>query len=245
MIALTTAASTSGTVAWFIANGTVTASTMQFKATAGANLFIGKGQKDLASLEAQSIDNLGVDVSLNGISPCEIGDISGTAGSKTVPVKTPSSYSNDPTVGSAGKAGEYTSQGTISAIAATEEANVAKYAAVGFVTLARKQTATGNTFTLATTVTVTCPNSSNINKALRAGMLINDKFYQSNDANSDGTSSITLTVATTDALSDNTAYNAALVIWYSGEDSDCFVNNAVNIAANTASWKFTSSNYSA
>ena len=223
------------TYAWFSMNTTVTASSLEIKATTDANLYIAKG----ASVAIGSITGIQVTdlaVAANAVKPCDLVDASGT-----VTVNDAKTYTTAPQVGSAGEAATYTKIGTITETTSTNEdtKNIANYVAVGYVTIARKQTNTGN-YTLTPSCTVTCENASNLNKAMRAGIIINGKLYEANDANSDGTTAITFTFpSNVTNLADNTAYSVALLLWFEGEDTDCFVNNAVSLSNNTAAWSFT------
>ncbi len=251
MIALTTAASATGTVAWFSANGVVTASTMTFKATAGANLYIAKGASvALASITGTAVTDLSVDVSSAGIAPCEM---SFDSTEKTVTIKDADGYSADPTVSSAGTANSFIDIATVTSTAATNKTgkDYTKYAAIGFVTIARKQT-TGSTFKLTPKVDISFKNGSSVatanklNKCIRAGLIINNTYYESGDfVTADDATTGTYTWAAITDLSDNTAYSTALMIWYEGADSDCFANNAIDVTTNTASWTFTDTTASA
>ena len=233
LLLLSTAASVTGTVAWFSANATVTASSMTVKANVGANLFIGKGQLALADLVATSIDDLGV--TNTALHPATMSDSAGT-----VTVQFASAYSVAPTVSTAGTASAFEDVGTLTVSAATDATSPAhdldEYCAYSFVTIGRKQS-DATTYGLTTTCSITLGANSNLNKSLRAGVIINNAFYESADANT-ATGTATLTFDAISGLSDNTAYNACLVIWFEGSDSDCTTNNAVNLANNVASWTF-------
>lgn len=223
------------TFAWFSMNSEVTAGTMTIKATTDANLFIAKGASvELVSITGTSVDDLGV--SKTTVKPCELEDAAGT-----VTVKDVATYTTAPTVGTAGVAATYTDIGTISNTTTANETgkDVGNYVAVGFVTIARKQTTAG-TYKITPVCTVNTASASNLNKALRAGLIINGKLYESNDANSDGATAIEFTFSEITGLSDNTAYSVALLLWFEGQDADCTANNAVSLSQNTASWTFTS-----
>ena len=225
----------SSTFAWFSMNTTVTAGNMQIKATTDANLFISKGASVvLNSITGTSVTDLSVEA--NSVKPCDLSDSSGT-----VTVNEAKDYTTAPTVGSAGTAQSYTKIGTITQTTSTNETglDIANYVAVGYVTIARKQT-NASTFKLTPVCKVSCGNASELNKALRAGLIINGKLYESNDANSNGATEISFTFSEITGLSDNTAYSVALLLWFEGEDSDCFANNATSLSQNTASWSFTS-----
>ena len=222
------------TYAWFSMNKTVTAASLEIKATTDANLYIAKG----ASVAIDSITGITVTdllVKADAVKPCDLSDASGT-----VTVKDALTYTVDPQVGSAGSAATYTDIGTITATEKTNkpDKDIVNYVAVGYVSIARKQTAAG-TYTLTPSCEVTCANASELNKALRAGVIINGKLYESNDANSNGADKISFTFSAVTGLADNTAYSVALLLWFEGEDSDCFVNNAVSLSNNTAAWSFT------
>ncbi len=239
MVLVAAIAMGSSTFAWFAMNSEVSASAMQLKATTDANLYIAKG----ASVTLDSITDTAVtDLAKTALAvkPCEMTDSSGT-----VTVKDAATFTTDPTVSAAGAASTYYTIGTVTSTNATNETgkNVDNYAAVSFVSIARKQTVPG-TYKLTPTVDVTLvtatgSTASNLNKALRAGIIINGKLYESNDdGEEDGT--FTFTFSDITGLSDNTAYSAALLFWFEGEDSDCFVNNATSLSQLSAQFNFTS-----
>lgn len=222
------------TYAWFSMNTTVTASTMTIKATTDANLYIAKGASNaLDAITGTTVTDLGA--SATSVKPCDLSDAAGT-----VTVNDAATYNTAPTVGTAGSANTYNKIGTITQTASTNETgkDVSNYVAVAYVTIARKQT-NAATYTLTPVCTVTVPDSasSNLNKAMRAGLIINGALYESNDADT-ASGTITFTFTTITGLADNTAYSVALLLWFEGEDTDCTANNAVNLTQNTASWSF-------
>lgn len=221
----------SSTYAWFASNTTVTASTMEVKATTGPNLFIAKGASvALNAITGTTVTDLSV--SNLAISPADMSDASGT-----VTVRNAATYTVAPTVSSAGTAATFTDIGTLTSTTATNESQIANYCSSGFVTIARKQTTAG-TYSLTPKCTIAFGEQSELNKCIRAGVIINGALYESNDANiASGTAE--LTFSSINGLSDNTAYSACLIVWFEGEDSDCFSNNAVVVSTNSASWEFT------
>ncbi len=232
-LALAAALLGTSTYAWFSMNKTVTAGSMEIKATTDANLVIAKGASvELAGITGTAVTDLGV--SATAVTPCDLTDATGT-----VTVKYPETYTTDPTVGSAGSGATWKEIGTITNTTVSDE-KVKGYVAVGYVTIARKQTKTDGVYKITPSCTVTCDKASNLNKAMRAGLIINGKLYESNDANSTGDTAITFTFSDVTGLADNTAYSVALLLWFEGEDSDCYANNAVDLSKNTANWTFTS-----
>ena len=219
-------------------NTTVTASSMQIKATTDANLYIAKGASvALDAITGTSVDDLSVAVA--AVKPADM-----QASGGTVTVKAAKTFTTAPTVSTAGSASTYDDIGTVTVSAANDATgfDIDDYAAVAFVSIARKQDV-AQTYKLTPTCTVSLPQvsgqDSNLNKSLRAGLIINGAFYESNDANTaSGTATFTFSDVT--GLADNTAYSAALLLWFEGEDSDCFVNNAIILSNNTAEWSFTS-----
>lgn len=244
MIALTTAASATGTVAWFAANGTVTASTMTFKAVAGANLYIKKGVvADVNTITETSVTDLGVNVSTAGISPCDM-----KASGGTVTVQKPATWTSKPTVNDKGNPATYTPIADVTSSSPTEESDDAlelkKYIALAHVTIARKQT-NASSFTLRPSVDITFGDVNNLNKAIRAGLIINGVYYESGDlelSEDNKKGSYTWNASeqlTLPVLDDNKAYSTALMIWYEGNDDDCISNNAIDVTTNVATWTFT------
>ena len=238
ILLLSTAASVTGTVAWFTTNNTVTASSMTVKAVVSGNLFIKEGMNvAYANINAISAD---ITMSALALQPADINFADGSAD-----VRIPLTYaeSKAPTIDSAGQAATWSSVGLITAT--TKADTTVNYVATAFVSLANKQT-NPSTFGLKPTCTVTVNDAQyNLAGALRAGMIIQPDggtaaYYESGNASVSGT---TVTLAWTSfptALEDNVAHRAALMLWYEGEDEDCFVNNAQNLANCVAEWSLTS-----
>ena len=244
ILLLSTAASVTGTVAWFTANNTVTADTMTIKAVVSGNLFIKEG----AAVEYAQINATHADITMTArnLNPAEM-----VASGGTVNVEVPTNFTGEgaqaPTIDSAGHAVNFTN---IGAITATTAADATKsYVATAFVSIANKQT-NASTFGLKPTCTVTVNNASfNLAGALRAGIIIKadddsiNKYFESSDASVSGqTVTLAFNGSTQYAtgLKDNVAHRVALMVWYEGEDEDCYVNNAVNLADCTATWSLTS-----
>jgi len=226
--------------AWFSMNTTVTAADMTIKAVANANLYIAKGASvAVDSITATSVDDLSV--SNTALKPADMSDSSGT-----VTVREAQNYSTAPTVDSAGTASSWDPIGTVTTTAATTThatKSLANYASVAFVSIARKQTVAATyDLTPSCTITVEASKSSNLNKCLRAGLIIDGALYESNDPNL-ATGTITFTFSAIESLNDNTAYSVALLLWYEGEDSDCFVNNATVLTTNVAEWSFSAADH--
>lgn len=226
------------TFAWFSINSQVTASSMQIKATTDANLYIAKGASNsLDSITGTAVTDL--EVNSPAVKPAEM-----TADAGTVTVKYATGYSVEPTVSSAGTANAFATIGTITETTPADAASykLSDYCAYAYVTIARKQTTAGQ-FKLTPSCTVTFANASNLNKALRVGLIINGTFYEAADANKGDTAenlTATFTFSDITGLDDNTAYSAALLMWFEGEDSDCTVNNAITLSNCTAAWTFNS-----
>lgn len=231
------------TFAWFSMSQEVTAGSMQIKATTDANLFIAKGASvALDGILGASVNDLNVTAA--SVKPAEL-----TADGGTVTVKNVLTFEDGQaaTVSNAGQAKTFTNIGTITheGTAKTGSEELSAYVAVGYVSIARKQDATGGQYQITPTCTVQTSANSNLNKALRAGIIINGAFYESIDANTaDGPITFTFSNAIT-GLTDNTAYSVALLLWFEGEDSDCTAANASTLANCTATWTFESANWSA
>lgn len=222
--------------AWFTTNSNVKASSMEVKATTGANLYIAKDAGvELAGITGISVENLGV--TATSLRPAHV-----VAADTVAKVQDAATYSEDPTLGSAGVAATYTDIATVSATTSTNvgDNKIADYAAVAFVSLARKQT-TAAKFTLTATCTITLGTESELNKALRVAVVIDDKAYIA-DGVTPASGKSTFSINIDSALTDNVAYSAALLIWFEGSDEHCTINNAT-LSNNIAAWSFTSADY--
>lgn len=229
--------------AWFSMNTEVSASGMEVKATTGANLYIANGNVALASVTGTAVDNLGV--TATSLSPVNV-----VASTEKAILQIPKTWTTAPTVSTPGAAATWNKVGEITATTSTpstipdsdpaEQYVISQYVASAIVTLARKQTAEGGTYNLKATCTITVPtdNSSELNKSIRAAVVINNRVYISNDNGAaDGTLTFDFAENITN-LTDNTAYPATLLVWYEGEDQDCTANNAVKVTNNSVVWKF-------
>ncbi len=245
ILLLSTAASVTGTVAWFTTNNTVSASSMAVKAVVNGNLNIVKGSAaTLNEINLLKVEDLGV--SEQALIPVDISDEK-IATEHGVQARIPATYAadQDPTVSSAGKAATWTELGIISATANNANTASAKYVATGYVSIANKSNP-ASTFLLHPTVEVTVFATDTLAGALRAGMVIATddnsycQYFESGDASVADTKVTLAFTSFPTALVDNTPYRVSLNIWYEGEDSQCFVNNAVNVANSTAVWSFSS-----
>ncbi len=159
----------------------------------------------------------------------------------TVTVQKVDTYATNPTLNSAGSASAYTDVGTITETVATAEnnLNLDNYCGYAHVTIARKSPETG-AYTLNPRCTVSTESgSSELNKALRVGLIINDEFHQSEDMDT-ASGTIGFEFGSIN-LEDNTPYSACLLLWYDGDDPDCTVNNAGDLTTNIAAWTFAAS----
>lgn len=244
VLALTTTASVTSTVAWFAANDTVTASSMSIKAVTEGNLFIAKGASiPFAQLTATSVTDL--DVNATAVKPTSV-----EFASSKLTLKTPATWTAEPTVSTKGEPATYTKVAEVTAseetglavASATDPASKYKpgdYAAIAHVTIARKIT-TAAKYTLTPTVTVKCEAKA-LNPSLRVGWIINGKWAEASDklTANDTEKEFKPTAAAT--LDDNIAYDVALVMYFDGNDDTCFINNAIDLSTYSASWSFKAS----
>ena len=249
LLLLSTAASVTGTVAWFSANATVTASQLSVKAKVDANLFIEDGIKsDVAAVTHTSATLTGTGVAVSQVNPVDFDSTSGLI------ARVPDTYSVNPDVEEAGTASTWTtvahlSSGSSGAVAGVGDYLPQNYFAYGYVTIVRKQSTAAN-FNLSAQADVTFGAASELNQAFRIGILVdNGTFYESADFAADTANvATTLTVklnnggAVASSLADNQIHVALLLAWFEGADSDCYTNNAVDLSTNTISWSFTSTN---
>ena len=248
LLLLSTAASVTGTVAWFSANATVSASSLSIKANVDANLFIENGIVAAVDSVTHTTATLSGDgVSATKVAPVDFDQTDGLI------ARVPATYSTNPDVAEAGTAATWTTVATLSSGTSGAVTGSAKdgggtyvpkdYFVYGYVTIARKQT-TAATFNLAATATVNYGVESNLNKAFRVGLLIDNGSLIESADNSAVSGNVALfngqQVAT--GLADNQVHVILLLAWFEGADSDCYTNNAVSLSTNTITWQFTSSN---
>ena len=245
LLLLSTAASVTGTVAWFSANATVTASALTIKASVDANLFIENGivpAIDSVTHTSATLDGDGV--TSTKVSPVDFDQTSGLI------ARIPATYSTAPDVANAGSAATWTTVATLSSGTSGAVTGASKspsgtyvpkdYFVYGYVTIARKQT-TASTFNLSATATVTYSVESQLNKAFRVGVLIDSGTMVESADNAAVSGSVALMSGVTVAsgLDDNEVHVALLLGWFEGQDTDCYTNNAVALSTNTIEWQFT------
>ena len=250
LLVLSTAASVTGTVAWFSANATVTASSLSVTARVDANLFIKDGiESDITAVTGTSTTLTGTGVTASSVNPVDFDSTSGLI------AQIPATYSSQPDVSAAGTALTWTTVANLSSGTSGQVTGVSTYVpkdyfAYGYVTIVRKQSSAAS-FNLTAKADVTFGTASELNKAFRIGILVDDgTFYESGDfgVNTASTLSGENAVKLNNggsvgvSLADNQPHVALLLAWFEGADSDCFTNNAVNISTNTVSWSFTSAN---
>ena len=248
MIALSTAASATGTVAWFAANNSVTATGMSFTASASANLFIGASTiTDINNLTTATIN---LNTNFPAIKPCTLTNSSGT-----VTVKNATSYQDNdkPSYDNAGTAKDYEVIGTITADKSTDNVDPAKdlddHIAHAHVRIARKQNPKAY-FALTPKVTLKFETNSPLNKALRAAWIIGSTYENlvGDNGMTDqefGTGEVEFTGTPVEHLADNELIDVALMVWYEGSDEDCKTASAINIKSCSAEWTFTSTDSTA
>ena len=245
LLLLSTAASVTGTVAWFSANATVSASSLQIKANVDANLFIENGIVAAVDSVTHTTTTLSGDgVTSTKVAPVDFDQTSGLI------ARIPATYSTAPDVANAGSAATWTQVATLSSGTSGAVTGSAKdgggtyvpkdYFVYGFVTIVRKQT-TAATFNLNATATVSYSVESNLNKAFRVGVLIdNGTMVESADnATTSGSVALMNNVSVASGLADNAVHVALLLGWFEGADSDCYTNNAVALSTNSIEWQFT------
>ena len=247
LLLLSTAASVTGTVAWFSANATVTASQLSVKAKVDANLFIEDGIKsDIAAVTHTSASLTGTGATVTQVNPVDFNSESGLI------ARVPDTYSVNPDVEEAGTAATWTTVANLSAGSSGQVTGVGDYLpqnyfAYGYVTIVRKQS-TAASFNLTAKADVTFGAASELNKAFRIGILVDSgTFYESADFGVNTASTVQNVQlnnggAVASGLADNQIHVALLLAWFEGADEDCYTNNAVDLSTNTISWSFTSTN---
>ena len=254
ILLLSTAASITGTVAWFTSSNYVDAIGVKVQAVVGGNLNIAAS----SSATLDQINLLKVDLNHNELelNPVDI-VANGTLGAKA---RIPESFSAEPTVTNAGTVSEYKTEAVGTVTPTSYSGFAVDYVAFDFVSIANKCTPAA-TFLLHPTVTVTLDSDEDLLAgALRAGFVIgadggDAAYYESIDASISGTT-VTLdfltypgsaahtenevSVDAVDELDDNTPYRLCLMIWYEGDDADCTTNKAITVSESTVSWRFSS-----
>lgn len=231
------ALSAGSTFAWFANNTKVEASGMNVKATTTSNLYIANGIVDSAdSITATSVT---LNSEAKTLNPAKLDQKLGSADAKEgVTVSYPATWTTPPTPSSAGTPATYTEAGTITKTTSDFSAT-ASYCVAEHVSIIRKtQTGSAGTYTLTAEATVTLGANSNINKAFYIGLLVNNVWYAGTDANTaTGTATFSFTLASDYA--DNTIYDAVIVAYFDGNDSDCVSDNNLVVSSNSVKVQFT------
>ena len=255
ILLLSTAASVTGTVAWFSMNNTVTASTMTVKAKVTGNLNIEKGliaDKDLIN----KTDITDLDVSVTTLSPVHF-DASNLSTSGKVDAQVPNwdaTGAVKPTANTPGTPGTgadaYNSVGFAGITNGAD--GETSYFAFAQVSIVNKQEPPAS-YKLTPKCVITLGDAGDtLADALDAAILYKeagkeDKTAVWHKASGAVIASDKVTCSFADlTLTDNVVYQCSLVIWYEGNDAHCTVNDALtNVAASTAVWSFDSAAISA
>ena len=253
ILLLSTAASVTGTVAWFTTNNTVAADGMQIMAKVSGNLYIEEGTISQANID--QIDETSVTLTSDEsdlvVSPVDIISAEGGAAARK-----PTAYSEIPTVDDAGAGSSWETIGSITP--SNTASAVESYVASNLVSIANRSTDELG-FKLHPVCTITLNGKQkNLGLALRAGIVIGQSgesstiaYYESEPASGDVNevvcdfltypgSAAHGTVAAVPTLLDNKAYNLNLLVWFEGEDENCYVSNAVNLSEYDIAWTFSS-----
>lgn len=233
------ALSAGSTFAWFSASGKVTASGMKVQAVVPTNLYIAIGPQTSAdNITETAIDF--EDATASALNPANV-----AWASETLTVNDVDEYKTEPTPGTAGEADTYIAQGTVTladgAVNATDKI-VKDYVYVQRMSLVKKA-AEGSTDKISlnaevsVSYTVTTANTLGF---LKCGFIVGGDTIEWKAMSGEWASDKTTFTGLVKSLKDNTIQQVAFVVWYDGDDTDCYSNNAVNVEEMSFSITFTS-----
>lgn len=257
------ALSAGSTFAWFATSGKASATGMKVQTTVPTNLYIAAGIKTSeADFTASTVDF--EDATATTISPVTFDNASGVLTAK-IPKDTEdgSQWTTAPDVGSAGTVATdgYVTIGTVANTAdflkttlgtgAPTGAQISDYVYAKQMSLMNKGGADTADLTLDVTVTVTIPENSTTINFLKCGFIVEGSSGMEWKAMTDvaaGSASWTAGTADTEKkyeitglvtnLKVNVAQAVTFVVWYEGNDEDCYANNALALEATSFSIAF-------
>lgn len=223
--------------AWFSMNSQVSATGMSVTASAPANLHIGN---DFIAENACTATEITMSSSNKTLAPTMLSFATNKL-SANEPDK--DNWTTKPTPGTAGEAGSYNEVGALTGSKAGEKANVAESGTITSsiayekMTIVRKNANNGQ-YDLSAVVTVENIDTTtpvDIWKALKVGFLLStdqgENWTWIQTADEDAT--LTGTTAKFSSMNlgvdfaDNNTVSVVFVVWYDGDDDDCFANNAL------------------
>ena len=217
-----------GSYAWFTANSTVTATGMTITASTGASLHIVEGyQTSEATIVDTNVTFTGGKSANTGVNPVSLEF--GKEGAETVDslkIKTPATWTTEPTLSTAGVPATYTTVDTIdiqNGWTATGD-----YLASGVASIYRKSDTAGS-FNFRIKASVPGVSKAvDLDKALMAGVLIDSgasgavEFYPVNFSSGLSESVATeVVVGTLSGLENNKIYHIRFLEWYDGNNTYC------------------------
>lgn len=234
------ALSAGSTFAWFSQSGKVTATGMKVQATVPTNLYIATGFQTDADQITLSTVTFG-DTTATELKPAKLTESSGT-----ITVEDADTFSVDPTPGSSGTASAYTTIGTIASNATTISTPITGYVYRQTMSIVNKAAADSmDTHDINVQVTVT--GGTNTTSFLKCAFVVTvDTTVTYVDAGT-GTGTTSFVFTKNDlitALTDNKIAQIAFVVWYDGDDPDCYADNAVSVEELTISLEFNTMDFS-
>ncbi len=238
------ALSAGSTFAWFSANTSVSATGMDVTVTVPTNLYIAAGVETDPDLITESTVNLnhgGLKLQPARVS---LDDVA----TDTLNVEFAETFEpgDEPTITSPGTptADGMVKVGTITVDKNSPSSNeagyeVSNYASYNQISVVRKADTDTEVYGLDATVTISGITNDTSYKYLRVGFLNGNTFT---DKGIDVEATTTATIQFDDivtGINDNTPVNFNVVIWFDGDDKDCYSNNAVNVAKLSVSISFT------
>ena len=236
LLLLSTAASVTGTVAWFAANAQVTATGMAITAKTDSEFLVISKSSTLASLTTVSLAApTGQVLPTNWKQPSGSGDYSWVTGAGTATDNGAINGSGYTalTIGEANNFGSASSK------------NYYVYDTV-YVGLAAGSSTPANTKLLKCDASFTAGTASNLNKCLTIGLDVSNNMGTSADLDerllmgnaSAATVNGTHTLLTGDQLSSETAIAIKIYAFFNGDDSNCTTANAIDLDAITVNLTF-------
>ncbi len=238
------ALSAGSTFAWFSANTSVSATGMDVTVTVPTNLYIATGVQTDPDLITESTVNLnhgGLKLQPARITPDEVTDT-------VLNVEFAQTFEpgQEPTITSPGTpaADGMVQVGTITVNANSPSTNepgyeVSNYASYNQISVVRKADTDTEQYGLNASVTISGITGDTSYKYLKVGFLNGNTWtVKGIDGEATGTATIQFDDLVT-GINDNTPVNFNFVIWFDGDDKDCYSNNAVNVATLSVSISFT------
>lgn len=238
------ALSAGSTFAWFSASGKVTATGMKVQAVVPTNLYIEEGLID--DVDAILHSTIAFTGDTTELKPARLEEASGT-----ITVKDADEYTTEPDQNNAGVASTYSTIGTITSTADTLTAPVSNYVYRQTMSIVNKggESDEENVNTNDINVKVTVAGGTKTTSFLKCAFVITVgetiSYVDAGAGAKSGSDFVFTKNGLIEDLADNKIAKIGFLVWYDGDDEDCYVSNAVKVEELTISIEYNTTAFTA